>query len=420
VELQSHGGIRNGPRAGGGLDSQANSRLGREEELISSIILDEHRQYLADQVRVSAFCQALGEVVKRGDVVLDLGAGSGILGLLACRAGARRVYAIEAGEVIELARALWHANGFQDRVVFIKGTSTRVELPERVDVIVADQIGPFGFEAGLWEFFSDARERFLKPHGVMIPSRLELYVAPVECPEFSDRVEFWNDSPAGFDFRPVRSLAVNTAHPAQFGPDHLLGGPALLGSLDLSMATLPSLRSETRVATTREGTLHGLCGWFSAQLSNSICMSNSPLATNPINRRNVFLPIERPTLVGKGAHVGVMMHILPNERVISWKVDVGGDDNCRDQPQTPRKSRFSHSTLQGMLLSQEHLRRTQPHFIPKLSPWGEAQRLVFALCDGQRTLSQIEQEVYRRHPKLFGSRGKAEAFVAKVIAGNSL
>jgi hypothetical protein len=45
---------------------------------------------------------------------------------------------------------------------------------------------------------------------------------------------------------------------------------------------------------------------------------------------------------------------------------------------------------------------------------------VFALCDGQRTLSQIEQEVYRRHPKFFGSRGKAEAFVAKVIAGNSL
>jgi 16S rRNA G966 N2-methylase RsmD len=385
-----------------------------------SLILDEHRQYLADQVRVSAFCRAVGEVVKPGDAVLDLGAGSGILGLLACRAGARRVYAIEAGEVIELARELCHANGFQDRIVFIKETSTRVELPERVDVIVADQIGPFGFEAGLLEYFSDARERFLKPNGVMIPSHLELYVAPAECPELSDRVEFWNDGPAGFDFRPVRSLAVNTTYAAKFGPDHLLGGPALLGSLDLSKATAPSLQSETCVATTREGTVHGICGWFSAQLSNSVCMSNSPLASHPINRKNLFLPIERPTTVGKGDHVRVMMHILPNERVISWKVDVGGDDNRGDQPQSLRQSRFSHSTLQGTLLSQENLQRTQPHFIPKLSPWGEAQRSVFTLCDGQRTLSQIEQEVYHLYPNLFGSLGKAEAFVAKVIAGNSM
>ena len=129
-------------------------------------------------------------------------------------------------------------------------------------LFVADQIGPFGFEAGLLEYFSDARERFLKPNGVMIPSRLELYVAPVECPELSDQVEFWNDSPAGFDFRPVRSLAVNTGYPAKFGPDHLLGGPALLGSLDLSMATLPSLHR--RLASPRHGRapFTGLAGGF--------------------------------------------------------------------------------------------------------------------------------------------------------------
>lgn len=386
-----------------------------------SLVLDEHRQYLSDQARVSAFCQAVGEVVKPGDTVLDLGAGTGILGLLACRAGARRVYAIEAGEVIELAREICGANGFQDRMVFIKGTSTRVDLPERVDVILADQIGSFGFEAGLLEYFGDARERFLKPNGVMIPSCLELHVAPVECPELSDQVEFWNDSPAGFDFRPARSLAANTGYPARFDLDHLLGGPALLASLDLSMATPPALHLEACVATTRGGTLHGIGGWFSAQLSKSICMSNSPLATNPINRRNLFLPIDCPTVVGKGDHIRVMLHILPSELVVTWKVEVGGDDDNRgNQPQGLKKIRFSHSTLQGMLISQENLQRTQPHFIPKLSPWGEAQRSVLTLCDGQRALSEIEQEVYRRHYRLFGCLGKAEAFVAKVIARYSM
>jgi hypothetical protein len=116
-----------------------------------------------------------------------------------------------------------------------------------------------------------------------------------------------------------------------------------------------------------------------------------------------------------------MMHIMPTESAVTWKVEVWGEDDCRwGQPQRLRKAQFSHSTLQGMLISQENLRRTQPHFIPKLSAWGEAQRSVLTLCDGQRTLSEIEHEVYRIHPRLFASPGKAEAFVAKVIARYSM
>src|SRR5207249_237821 len=116
--------------------------------------LYEHRCYLADEARVSAFRQAIAQVVRPGDVVLDLGAGTGILGLLACRAGARQVYSIEQGGIIELARRLYEVNGFQDRVIFIKGLSTNVDLPEKVDVIFADQIG-FGPEFGLVDYFSD-------------------------------------------------------------------------------------------------------------------------------------------------------------------------------------------------------------------------------------------------------------------------
>jgi predicted RNA methylase len=124
------------------------------------LIVDEHRQFLADTERLSAFHQAINEVVKPGHLVLDLGAGTGILGLLACRAGASRVYSIEEGGMIELARCVCSANGFQDRVTFIKGFSLHLDLPEKVDVVVGDQIGRFGFDAGVLEYFSDARERF--------------------------------------------------------------------------------------------------------------------------------------------------------------------------------------------------------------------------------------------------------------------
>ena len=65
-----------------------------------SLIIDEHRQYLVDSNRLNAFEAAVASVIKPGDVVLDLASGTGIMGLLACRAGARRVYSIEMGGMI--------------------------------------------------------------------------------------------------------------------------------------------------------------------------------------------------------------------------------------------------------------------------------------------------------------------------------
>ena len=386
-----------------------------------SLVVDEHRQYLADRARIASFRQAIRDVVRPGHVVLDLGAGTGILGLLACQAGATRVYSIDEGGMIELARGICRANGLQDRVVFIKGLSTRVDLPEKVDLIVSDQIGRFGFEAGLLEYFDDARTRFLKPDGVMIPSRVDLCVAPVEYAEMSRQVEFWDDSPAGFDFRPARSIAVNTGYPVKFRPEHLVGDPVVLASLDLSLTSTAPLNLEASVVANRTGSLHGIGGWFSAQLSDSVIMSNSPLTAHPINRMNVFFPIDRPVTLEKGDRVQITMHIVPTELIVTWKVDVWGNtDNRQGQERCTRKAQFRHSTFQGMLICKEDLQKTQPEFIPKLSPWGKARLTVLSLCDGQRALREIEQEVYARHPKLFRSLGGAAAFAAEVITRYSM
>ena len=379
-----------------------------------SHLVDEHRQYLADRPRISAFDRAIQRVVKRGDVVLDLGSGSGILGLLACRAGASRVYSVEEGGMIEFAQKVCAANGFQERVRFIKGLSTRVELPEKVHVVVADQIGRFGFEAGLLEYYADARTRFLAPGGVMIPARLDLCVAPVECAEVFERIEFWNDSPLDFDFRPARTWAVNTAYPTKLRPEHLLGGPATIASLDMSTAEPEALSLEAAVTADKDGTLHGIGGWFTAQLSEGIEMSNSPLSAEPINRMNVVFPIDRPTPLRRGDCVRVTMRILPSELLVTWTVEVEFAAN-EDQERRPRPTSFTHSTFKGMLVSKEDILRTRPDFVPKLSPWGEARHTILNLCDGRRSLAEIEREVYGNHAKLFSSAGQAAAFVAEVV-----
>src|SRR5262245_5502595 len=88
--------------------------------------------------RLDQFARAIAAHIRPGDTVVDLGAGSGILSFLACRAGARRVYAIEAGASLQFARLLATRNGFADRIDFIGGPSTHLVLPERVNAIVGD------------------------------------------------------------------------------------------------------------------------------------------------------------------------------------------------------------------------------------------------------------------------------------------
>jgi protein arginine N-methyltransferase 1 len=380
-----------------------------------SLVLDEHRQYLADPVRLDAFGKAIEAVVRPGDTVLDLGAGTGILGLLACGAGASRVYSVDDGGMIEVARGLARANGLADRMVFIRELSLHARLPERVDVVVADQIGRFGFEAGILEYFFDARKRFLKPDGTMIPAAIDLHVAPVESPEMWQRVAFWDEKPAGLDIRPARMVAVNTGYPATFRPGQMLGTPADAVTLDLASAGPEAFAFETTVTAEREGTLHGIGGWFRARLSPGVFLSNSPLDEAPINRRAVFFPIDRPVRLDPGDVVRVRLRVLPADTIVTWDVSVRGAPGGPTGADGPDKGRFSHSTWQGMLLSQEDLRRSDPLWRPTLTPRGRARMSVLELCDGGRPLEEVEREVHRRHPDLFDSPRAAAVFMAEVV-----
>lgn len=380
-----------------------------------SLIVDEHREYLADEPRIRAFGRAIDAVTRPGDVVLDLGAGTGILGLMACRAGAARVYAIEHGPVIALAREIARANGVADRVTFIKELSTRVSLPERVDLVVCDQIGRFGFEAGLLEYLGDARERMLKPGGRMLPSRVELIVAPVISPGEWARVRFWDDRRAGFDFSPAARRARHTGYPASFESQSLLGPPAVLGAFDLARSA-DAIRGSAAIPIQRADALHGIGGWFTATLAPGVSMTNSPIDPDRIARRQAFFPIERPVDVEIGDLVRIVFDIRPIEMVVNWRVAVD-----RQGPAgTQTIATFRQSTFEGMLLPKEDVERTRPEARPRLSPAGEARRSILELCEGRRTIAEIEAEVLRRHSNLLRSREQAAVFVAEVLTSYAI
>jgi len=368
--------------------------------------LSEHREYLGDNVRLDSYQKALSALVKSGDVVLDLGSGTGILGLMACRAGAGRVYAVEAGPIIGLAREICRANGFLDRVTFIRGWSTEIELPEKIDVVVADQIGNFGFNTGLVRFFADARERFLKPGGILVPSSVDLYAVPVECPAVFADVNFWCVPRLDFNLSAVHSVAANAGHFTSLRANQLLAPPSKLTSLDLAAPHVGrgALAASASFTVNRSATLHGIGTWFSAQLAKDLIITNSPLAKDASRRRHLVFPIGRPVPVSKGDQVEVKIRSLHEESVVSWRVEVAG------------KASFNHSTWNGMLICEEDVRRTSPDFVPNLTRRGQARLSVLSLCNGRRPLSEIERETYRMHPTLFHSPKEAAIFVAEVLA----
>jgi hypothetical protein len=374
-----------------------------------SLIVDEHRQYLSDPARLAVFRRAIREVVRPGAVVADIGSGTGILGLFALEAGAARVYSIEASGMLEIATRIAAANGFASRFHPLRRHSSEARLPEPVDLFVSDFIGRIGFDAGILEIYPDAVPRLLRPGGLLLPSSMSIWLAPVEREDASEQVHFWQTPRAGFDVSSAFQWAANTGYPLTFLPRDLLADATEALTLPTGESPAPVLRAEFDVVTTRTGTVHGLGGWASARLSPSVTLTNSPLDGERISRRNVFFPISRPIPVLAGDTLRLRFSLRAADQVVSWSVQGPAREGGRD--------RQTHSTLKGMLFGSDDLRRSRPDFVPVLTARGRGRRTILELCDGRRSLHEVEELVFARHGELFRSRTEAAVFVAEVIAG---
>jgi hypothetical protein len=245
----------------------------------------------------------------------------------------------------------------------------------------------------------------------MVPSELSMFIAPVERADMAERVHFWSEPCAGFTLAPAFKWAVNTGYPVTLDAADLLAEPAEVFNAPSDAVPNGGFRADLEFSIARPGTLHGLGGWGSARLSPGTTMTNSPLSSERIGRRNVFLPIATPVAVSAGDRVRVRIRVLPLEVIVNWVVEV-----ITPTGMSPRQA---HSTLHGMLVSRDGLARANPAFAPALTPRGLGRLTTLQLCDGHRTLREVEDLVYAKHPDLFASRGDAAVFVAEVVAGYS-
>ena len=300
--------------------------------------------------RLARFEHALTQRISRGDVVLDLGSGTGVLAFLALGAGASKVYAVEETDAIELARSLSAANGFADRIVLQQRSSSLVELPEPADVLVADIFDTFGLQPGGLSCLADARRRLLKPAAALIPSALELHLAPVEAHElYEQRINVWTGEISGLDLSSLHSYAVNNRYPSRFERRALLGDAGLLARIQLKEVETPSFGGHVMVRIARSGVLHGLSGWFVANLAEGISVDNAP-GDATTKYAQTFFPIERPVSVEEGNTVKMSLQSYDNIGC-KWQVEViAGSQSVAKFEQDRKSTRLnsSHSRASRM------------------------------------------------------------------------
>jgi Ribosomal protein L11 methyltransferase (PrmA)/PRMT5 oligomerisation domain len=375
-----------------------------------SATLKTHRRCVGDTSRTNSYATALSEVVKPGDIVVDVGTGTGILAIMACRAGAERVYAIEPDQIIESARRVCAANGLAEQIIFLPGLSYEVALPEKADVLIAGHLHNFGFEIGLMSSTIDAQTRFLKQGASIIPRAVDLCVAPVELPDtYAEVVEFWKGRPAGIDYSSVRELAVENCYMVDLQESSFLSGPASLVKVRLNQLDNTFVSGRATFIVKRNGVLHGIGGWCSAELSPNVTLSNSPVDPS-VHWSQIYFPITDSVPVDSGDRV--ICSIGTNDgQIWRWQVEVRSESEASSA--LGSEKRFDHSTFRPGLISKEAIRKSSPLFIPQLSPRGQALLYGMNLCNGQRALAEIEELISDKYGDCFVSRKMLSKFVAE-------
>lgn len=293
--------------------------------------------------RVDAYRQAITTAIGPGTTVLEIGTGIGLFAMLACRLGARHVYAVEANPVVQLGTEIARVNGYADRITFFNAMSADVELPEPVDVVVSDIRGSLPWLADHIPTIVDARTRHLRPGGTQIPQRDTVWAAPVDVAETYDRrLQPWDADLLGFDLGPARGRIVNTQWKQRVEKDAVVAPPRCWATLDYATITAEGARGELTWTISEPATVNGIAVWFDTELVAGVELSNAPdRPHNPVYSQSIF-PLEHPVDLAAGATLTVELRTerIDNHYVWTWATTAHAADGTQ-------QARYRQSTFYG-------------------------------------------------------------------------
>lgn len=268
-----------------------------------------HFSMLNDLERNDAFAVALERVLRPGAHVLDIGSGTGLLAMMAAKAGAAVVTTCESNPVLaEVAAQIIARHGLSDVVTVVPKRSDQlvvgVDLPRRADVVVSEIVDCGLIGEGVLSTVAHARNHLLAPGGTLLPESAGVHGALLS----SAAVDGLNrvGVAAGFDVALLNGLATRGHFPVRLAtwPHRVVSGAVELCSFDFRTAPLDDGSRLVEAVATESATVHGLVVWFEMEIGGGVVLRNSPDNLSS-HWMQAFVPFDEPVPLRSGDRVEI-------------------------------------------------------------------------------------------------------------------
>uniref|UniRef100_A0AAY4EGI0 type I protein arginine methyltransferase n=1 Tax=Denticeps clupeoides TaxID=299321 RepID=A0AAY4EGI0_9TELE len=280
-----------------------------------------HEEMLKDEVRTLTYRNSMyhNKHLFKDKIVLDVGSGTGILSMFAAKAGARHVYGIECSSISEYSEKIIKSNHLDGVITIFKGKVEETELPvEQVDIIISEWMGYCLFYESMLKTVIYARDKWLKPGGLMFPDRATLYLVAIEDRQYKDFKIHWWENVYGFDMTCIRNVAIMEPLVDIVDPKQVVTNSCLIKEVDIYTVKPEDLSftSAFCLQIQRNDYVHALVTYFNIEFTKchkKTGFSTAPDAASTHWKQTVFY-LEDYLTVRRGEEILGSITVKPNEK----------------------------------------------------------------------------------------------------------
>ncbi|XP_070669276.1 probable protein arginine N-methyltransferase 1 isoform X2 [Malus domestica] len=278
-------------------------------------------EMLKDLVRTKTYQNVIyqNKFLIKDKIVLDVGAGTGILSLFCAKAGAKHVYAVECSDMADMAKEIVETNGYSNLITVLKGKIEEIELPvPKVDIIISEWMGYFLLFENMLNTVLYARDKWLVDDGILLPDKASLFLTAIEDAEYKeDKIEFWNNV-YGFDMSCIKKQAMMEPLVDTVDQNQIVTNSQLLKTMDISKMTPgdASFTAPFKLVAERDDFIHALVAYFDVSFTK--CHKLMGFSTGPRSRsthwKQTVLYLEDVLTVCQGESIVGSMTVAQNKK----------------------------------------------------------------------------------------------------------